>query len=230
MPKTKLRSHQGQVVPADSKIVDGFICPFTKQVFEEKKSYLNHLKKRRAHTLLHNHTLRFKNKAPELLQQTSFVDIMLWIERNAVTIFMESMKRKKYQYREKDFDRIMQSDLSNFYINVHMVRLRYIENCPNTHVAPRGKPTNWSRESDKPTGYPAWYGRIEYETPEQFPYLDSSIWSSLGIKTGTGSFGWRAGTEATLFLDDWIGLEKFTAAEVLKGNQLVYEFNEGLPF
>lgn len=93
------------------------------------------------------------------------------------------------------------------FIRKMILKVGYNEHASNSHSATIGKQTNWSRESGKPTGYPAFTGTIKF-----IYNLDPGFGSSCGIKgLNTGSGGYQGSTDGsydlgysvTLWLDDF---------------------------
>lgn len=109
------------------------------------------------------------------------------------------------------------ADLS---IRITYLNLRYDDLVSNTHSAPKNKQTNWSRESDKPLGYPAFHGLIEFQQALGWKELDSFLhpaMSGLGIHTGSGGgIGkGRYGYDVKFFIEEWPGLEAIKIYDVL---------------
>jgi hypothetical protein len=120
--------------------------------------------------------------------------------------------------------------------------LRWSDHVSNSHSCPVGGVTNWSpsRNSDKtaPTGYPGWYGRINWLVawPQEFDgfYLGSDLFSRGSFQSGrqrahTGSGGgggghfnkefdtWcqRPGYDFSIFASDWPGLTRYHEKRVM---------------
>lgn len=102
------------------------------------------------------------------------------------------------------------------------VNCTYYDNISNTHSCPRNGIRNWSRDKDKPTGYPGWQGRISayfndcriiIDAPaskkgqrhyEYTVYIGSSIIeNAMGFSTGTGGGGTHSSFDIKIFKDDW---------------------------
>jgi hypothetical protein len=93
-------------------------------------------------------------------------------------------------------------------------------------------PTNWGREPGKPTSYPGWRGRIEFEIyPHDCGIYGSDVARALGIYTGTGGGvgSGRSGYETILFADDWPGLAEHVVMAKLS-DEPVIGFKYGTPY
>jgi uncharacterized C2H2 Zn-finger protein len=210
MPRIKAYSGAGQLIPVDeAKVKTAFQCPCTQRVFAHQRDYvkhLAHLRKTRIHAAIarkHRDML-----LEELRHQTSFADIIRWIELHPDFIWRNANPRDPMP--------------EGFGVTITYLKISHYLKISNSHSAPRGGVTNWGpRKADKtgnplPTGYPGWNGYIEYKiTGEKSPvhYWASGLLTDLGINTGTGGgmSEQRYGYEVTFWDDDWPGIKLYRA-------------------
>lgn len=203
MPRIKAYKGAGKIIPVEeAKVVTAFRCPWTQKVYGNKRDYVKHLKYLREN-YMHK---RVRAKAVELKKQNlwnqpTFENIIEWIEMNPEFMFDNGLRNGWYQndiekYRDK------------FWVKITYLSLQWTQNASNSHNCPRGGVTNWGRrEPNKPTGYPGFEGRIEYQMSHNLGF-GSDIVRSLGIHTGTGggTNDNRCGYAVTFFDADWPGL------------------------
>ena len=126
-------------------------------------------------------------------------------------------------FMETNYRGWMDGYSSNFkfrYIRFHGT---YQSESSNSHSAPKNKPQNFCRTPGTPIGYPAFYGRLQYQVlvpdyARQRSSLGFRCFEGTGIATGSGggvSLGKEAGFDivdyvfdARIWLDDWVGIAK----------------------
>lgn len=219
MPKIKVYKGRGQTIPVtEAKIATAFACPFTNTVHNTKRGYVKHLKSLRTSRMHHNARQRlWQRKMQDLWNQTSFEKIVNWIELNP-DVFWQNGKARGWHSDAKTWDRIR----DEFWIRITHLDVRWSDHISNTHSCPRGGVTNWGREEGKPTGYPGWRGRIEYQVSHDVPSFGSNLVAGTGIHTGTGGgiSDNRYGFSVEFFAADWPGLVKGQNWDALAGRDL----------
>lgn len=105
--------------------------------------------------------------------------------------------------------------------------LRWSNEVSNSHNCPKNGVTNWcNSDKDKPTSYPGWCGRINWEVewPKEWDgfYLGSDLFKGDSrINTGTGGGGgWKDGRQTfgydvQIFAADWPGLAAYRGMEII---------------
>ncbi len=203
MPKIKAYKGAGKIIPVEeAKLATAFRCPWTQKVYGNKRDYVKHLKYLREN-YMHK---RIRAKAVDLKKQNfwnqpTFVDIAKWIEINPEFMFDNGFRQGWHDERYK-------KHRDQFWIKITYLNLQWGPNVSNTHACPRGGVTNWgNRELGKPTGYPGYNGRIEYQMSHDIGF-SSDVMRNLGIHTGTGGGAGdnRFGYSVTFFDADWPGL------------------------
>jgi uncharacterized C2H2 Zn-finger protein len=210
MPRIKAYSGAGKLIPVDeAKLKTAFRCPWTKQVFGNKRDYvkhLEHLRKTRIHAAIERK--RRQTLLDDLRHQTSFEDIIRWIELHPDFIWRKISQSEPMP--------------KGFGVTITYLDISHRSHVSNSHSAPRGGVTNWGhRDVDRngqplPTGYPGWDGRIEYKiTGDKSPvsYWASGLLKDLGINTGTGGgmSGQLYGYGVIFWDDDWPGMKMHRA-------------------
>lgn len=203
MPRIKAYKSAGKIIPVEeAKVASAFRCPWTKKIYGTKRDYVKHLKHLRENYM--HSRIRAKSvemKKQNLWNQPSFEDIVAWVEMNPEFMFDNGFRvgwvnEKDKKYRDK------------FWIKITYLNLNWTNSASNTHSCPRGGVTNWGRrEPGKPTGYPGFEGRIEYQMSHDIGF-GSDLMRGLGIHTGTGGGAGdnRFGYGVTFFDTDWSGL------------------------
>lgn len=203
MPRIKAYKGAGKIIPVEqAKVATAFRCPWTKKIYGNKRDYVKHLKDLRENYM--HSRIRAKSaemKKQNLWNQPSFEDIVAWVEMNPEFMFDNGFRvgwadEKDKKYRDK------------FWIKITYLNLNWTNSASNTHSCPRGGVTNWGRrELGKPTGYPGFEGRIEYQMSYDIGF-GSDLMRGLGIHTGTGGGAGdnRFGYGVTFFDADWPGL------------------------
>jgi uncharacterized C2H2 Zn-finger protein len=231
MPKIKAYKGNGAIIPIDAaKISSAFRCPWTKKIFGDKKSYVRHLKILRE-TRMHGRIrgLVRKRKFEDLWNQPSFESIISWIERNPEFMFDNGFRTGWHEERIKKYR-------DQFWIKITYLSLVWGANVSNSHSCPRNGTTNWSGRdlfkdgTPKPTGYPGFHGRIEYQLSHDIGF-GSDVMRNLGIHTGTGGgiTTNRFGYDVRFFDSDWPGLEKSRVFEILSDKHGWRTFKHGTP-
>lgn len=198
MPKIISYSWNKKLIPVDeAKIITSYKCPWTNQIFSDKRSYLKHLRDYRKNWI---YPMIRKNKHAKLKNQlwamNSFEDIIGFLEANPKLIldnvsFWDDRQKKKFN---KD----------DFWFKITFLSLTFNTRVSNSHCAPHNGVTNFTRKKEFPTSYPGWEGQIEYQTRG----LPGAALGHLRIHTGTGGgiSDNRHGYGVKFFNDDWPAL------------------------
>lgn len=200
MPAIKAYKFRDSIVPTeDATIITAYRCPWTDKVIESKPSYIKHLRairRDRIHAKIIND--RMERTMAEFNSQPDWDSMIQWVERNS-RWFLARVRKDRGHHRS---DRWPNSD--DFRIKITYLNIRRMASVSNSHYCPRGGVTNWGRDPGKPTGYPGWSGRIEFEISHQLPGFGSDILRGTGINTGSGGgHGRNYGFEVFLFDADW---------------------------
>lgn len=215
MPKLKLyKGKNGSVVPVeDSIIVIGYQCPWTKNIYQTKKSYLNHLKKLRRNIIQKNIRQKIHDKKKkELFDKSSFDDIIDWIHTNP-DFLLYNIKNLVNNYEEIRDD---------FIVEITKLELSWNDCVKNTHNCPKGGLINFGQLSHIPQGYPGWQGKIEFHV---FPVINNGfdILRNMRIFPGSGSGRKNENTgnivyncDVKMFSDDWPNLHNGMIYDMLQ--------------
>lgn len=191
-------------------IVQAYQCPQTSKLFsiDQKTQYQKHLRKvatERYNTRKAEQLVREQDAYLDasLWQCGTFTDIEdwfmnngLWLARNA--IIHNSWSDKRQYYRRK----VIPLQFKSFQLKLH-----YSSNIHNTHSAPKGKPRNWNRDPNLPSGYAGWSGRLEYKLEKEHLDGGSTMFKTTGVYTGIGGGGgYGYGYDVILWEDDWPSL------------------------
>lgn len=211
----------GNLIPVDdAKIIAAYRCPWTDQVFDDRKEYANHLRSFRTHHIHRKIRANLRQKVfEELTNQPDFDSIIKWIKDNPKFMLDEYLRYDRFRVRDKDIPKLY----DEFCMEITFLDLRYTDCASNSHACPRGGVTNWTRRdrmkdgTPAPTGYPGFEGRIEFKFSHDTGFGTGAL-RALGIHTGTGgsSGNERYGFGVTFFLSDWSGLEKSRMVGILK--------------
>lgn len=213
MPAIKVYKAHGQMVPVDdAKVAKAFICPWTKEIYSSKRSYVSHLKRLRTERM-HKRAkdLRFQRKLEDLWDQPDFNSIVKWINLNS-DVFWENAKRQGWASDASRWDKIR----DKFEIKIVHLSLDYSDCISNSHNCPRNGVTNWGGTTKlkdgtpAPRGYPGFRGNIKIQLPVEPLSFASNVLRGTGIHTGSGGAGGSGhyGYDVKFFLDDWPGLAK----------------------
>jgi uncharacterized C2H2 Zn-finger protein len=217
MPKIKAYKHNGAIIPVDdAKIATAFRCPWTGEVFGTKKGYVNHLRILREDRIHRQIRDNIRDRIfQELINQPSFEKIVDWIETHPEFLFDGVIQNGRDRWGER-----REHLREKFWVKITYLDVRWNDNVSNSHSCPRNGLTNWGREKDKPTGYPGWEGRIEFQVSHNFVLSTSDMFKQIGVNTGGGGSGdgTRYGYEVKFFASDWLGLEKKRLFEIIKGD------------
>ena len=222
MPRIKVYKGNGAIIPVSvAKAATGFQCPWTKQIFGAKKSYVAHLKRIRQDRIYRN----IRNRRRQALlddfnNQRGFEEIMRWVELHPEFFFDNGINRGW------DSDRARHEKLrSDWSVKITLLELNYSPSVSNTHACPRNGVTNWGGDTKlkdgtpAPRGYPGWSGRIEFEVSHKDVRWGSDVFKNTGIHTGTGGSvgGGIYGYDVKFFASDWPGLQALRAWSALGG-------------
>lgn len=126
----------------------------------------------------------------------------------------------------------------------------YNNRVSNSHSCPLNGVTNWRSESDKPTGYPGFQGRVWVRYSSRPSLFGSDVFKNTMTHTGTGGYGsyngpWREITSVMykskhqcadsiiypmswdykIFLDDWEGLLPMLMLVKLRDTKIDISYN-----
>ena len=220
MPKIKAYKGNGVIIPVDTaKVATAFRCPWTNQVFDNKRSYVKHLRLLREDRIHREIRANIRNRIfEELINQPSFEKIIEWIETHPEFLFDGIIQNGKDRWGER-----REHLREQFWVKITYLTVRWTDRVSNSHYCPRGGVENWGGRkllpdgSPAPTGYPGWEGRIEFQVSHDFGF-GSDIMKPIGIHTGSGG-GIQEGSygyDVRFFASDWPGLEKNRLFEILK--------------
>jgi hypothetical protein len=216
MPVIPVYKHRGTIIPVqNARKAQAYQCPWTGKIVATKRAYVKHLQQLRT-TRMHSRAkqIRWQRLGEDLWNQTSFENIVQWVELHPEW-FLDNAKNRGFHNERDRFDQIR----SEFSIRITYLDLKWSNNISNSHSCPRTGVTNWMRSNDKPLGYPGWTGRIEYVISHELPGF-GDLFRGIGINTGTGGGdGTKYGYDVRFFADDWPGLSKGQTWATLKGTQ-----------
>ncbi len=207
MPALQVYKYRDTMIPVDgTKIAKAYQCPWTDQLFDNKRKYVAHLAKLRKTRMHKNAQIRQRDKIfNEFINQPSFEALIQWIETHP-EFFFDNIAKSAWWQTKKGFD----NHREKFTIKIRKLDLNWQDSVSNSHSCPRGGVENWNRSEDKPTGYPGWRGRIEFSMYRiGNSYYGSELFEGTGIDTGTGGGnGVDYGYEVRIFASDFPQLEK----------------------
>lgn len=238
MPAIQVYKSGATMIPVDdAKKAKAYICPWTKELYASKRSYVSHLKKlrtdrmhRRARHLLH------QRKLSDMWNQPDFDSVIKWIHLNP-EVFWLNAKRQGWSSDATRWDKVRDS----FSLKITSLNLTYSDSVSNSHSCPHNGVTNWGGRDTfkdgtlKPRGYAGFSGRIEFHAPVEPLSFCSDVLKGTRIHTGTGGGGGGGnyGYSVTFFLDDWPGIAERIAADRVKyerDNLINMIKNEHKPF
>ena len=215
MPKIKAYKGNGAIIPVqDAKVATAFRCPWTNKVFSNKKSYVTHLKVLREDRIHRAIRTRIQNKIfEELINQPNFDKIIEWIETHPEFFFDRIIHNGRVGWRDR-----REHLRDKFWIKITYLDVYWNDNVSNSHSHPRNGVSNWGGDYGKPTGYPGWGGRIEFQLSHDLGF-GSDVFRNVGVHTGTGGgiSNNRYGYDVKFFASDWPGLEKNQLFDIIKG-------------
>ncbi len=227
MPRTQVYVGNDSVIPVDAAtLVTGFRCPWTKEVFADRKEYLKHLRDYRTSTHYANIFLRNREKRVKVLNDLgSFPNIAQWILDNPMFFYDNAQFQSWNSRKHKDFPR------EKFHFKLRQLSLTYDSEISCSHHAPRDRETNWGGNAKDANGtvlprhFPGWRGKITFEH-EGIQCFPSNIFHGTGINFGSGSGHVNKdgssiyGGEIYIFAADWPGLEKRLTVNLLKDERV----------
>ena len=183
-------------------------CPYTGKIFEEDKKYSAHLQKLRRERHRKMREARAREEFYEWLaeEKEKIFDLDMlspWILANQKKL-MEACNALKLHTWSSDRFYPETDEFTKFEIKV-----KWNSHVSNSHSCPKGGVQNWcSKDTNKPTGYPGWSGRIEgiltRDKKHIGSYPSSGFCKLLSLHIGSGGGGnanW--GHELRIFADDW---------------------------
>jgi hypothetical protein len=202
MPAIKAYKFKDNIVPVDAaKVVKAYQCPWTGRIVETKRTYVKHLRELRENRMRARiRAARMQRMQEDLNNQPDWPSVIAWVERNSHW-FLARAKQSRGGF---DHDRWPEPE--DFWIRITYLNIQHSDSVSNSHNCPRGGVTNWSRrDPSKPTGYPGWHGRIEYQMSHSLPGFSSDLMRSTGVNPGSGGGinQHRYGYSVELFDADW---------------------------
>lgn len=190
-------------------------CRYTGKIFEEKdlKKYAIHLRNLRAE--------RAEKRKLDKVRAT----FTAWLNREKKKIlhpedipawFLKNQRKIMDAVNAGFGDRAFSSDgffNTDEFTKFSFESVRYSKTVSNTHVCPKGGVLNWSREDDKPKGYPGWNthvnGTLKRNKNHMGSYPSSGALNAVGLRSGSGGGGNESwGYGISIFLEDWPGLKQ----------------------
>lgn len=206
-------------------IVQAWECPQTKKLFKEKSEYIKHLKAKARNNLddlYERKRLATKEEFFENMRKTcaSFKEVEDFVKANWKHFYMNGVDQDQYAPPHRRNKKISIPKLERF----ELIMQPSLEYCSNTHGAPMGKKTNWTRrEPGVPTGYSGYRGHFIMETSSALPFFPSKAFEGIGFcSNGNGSAYSDEKTTRdskgccrssyrsfiTMWLDDWTEMGK----------------------
>jgi len=194
-------------------------CRVTGKLFEDKdlKKYAIHLKNLRADRAEKLHLARIRDTFSNWLKEEKEVilfpeDIPEWFLKNqrkimdAVSAGLLPDASKPVMYDKRFFK-------TDIFTELNFEKPVYKASVSNSHVCPHNGVENWSRETDKPMGYPGWTTYVRGTLDRNKKHIHNcpvtSALNMVGLRTGSGGGGCeRWGYGVSIFLADWPGLKE----------------------
>lgn len=202
-------------------IVQAFQCDHTGKLFplDKKEKYQEHLRKlayERSKKIIEKRNCdRVSSQIAKIRSSCkSLQDICDAIILNP-TLFYENGCIRGRDKKEANWRKFMITSIE--------MKMTFSPECSNSHGAPFGKPTNWGRNPDLPTGFPGYTGRLNFRFNQETPFFTSRLFEDIGMYCGSGggSFDMVDGTreyyygcDFTIWFDDWPGLKSFIQEEL----------------
>lgn len=161
------------------KQVTAWVCRFTGKTFLDREEFREHLLRQRKQMTYSRCHQRIVREARAHASQISSIDeLQSWLISGEFALAMARLRDPKATIN------LSSVTISNYHTG----------DVSNSHSAPFGKPTNWSRKRDLPTSYPgiscrfSFQGRIKADFPCSSWSMTDSL-REIGIHTGTGGGG-----------------------------------------
>ena len=195
-------------------VIQAWECPRSGLLFKFKSDYLVHLKGLARISIERKKHEKFLRERADFWAgfRASITDINQL--KDAILANWEQFCRQAHYNENEKWGRRKEFNFSD-YIQIDNIKinLKLVPKIRNSHHAPlNGGIRNWNGDSDKPTHYPGFYGKIEW-THENTQYtkkisdLPGKFFDGTGLFTGSGGGGSMGGSqELYLYLDDWPGL------------------------
>jgi len=156
-----------------------WVCRFTGKTFLDRDEFREHLLRRRWQVTYARRRKRIVREALIRASQISSIDeLQDWLTSAEFALALARLRDPKAT------------------INLSFVKItnHRVGEVSNSHSAPFGKPTNWSRKSDLPTSYPGIVCTISFRENAKCSG-STTFWDmtdalrEIGIHTGTGGVG-----------------------------------------
>lgn len=212
MPAVQVYKNNGIMIPVDqAKQCKAYACPWTKQLFATKRSYVTHLKRLRTDRM-HRRAkeMRHQRKLEDMWNQPSFDAMIHWIHNNPEVFWANA---QKYSWQSEDrWHKIRDT----FEVKITHLVLTYSNMVSNSHNCTHNGVTNWVGSNKlkdgtaAPRGYPGFSGYIELHMPVEPLSFGSDVFRGTRIHTGSGGGGGNGHYRysVSFFLDDWPGIAK----------------------
>ena len=206
MPRIKVYKSGETMIPVDAaSIANVYECPWTADLFSNKREYVTHLKKLRRRRMHGNaRDIIKKKKLTDFRSQLDLDKLIDWIHVNP-KFFFDRIYNERWQNRED-----LRGSEEDFELTVTSVDVRYYDIVSNSHHCPQDGVENWGgRETwddgtTKPKGYPGFSGQIEFLVSHYMGW-GSDIFKGTGLHTGTGggSSSGKFSYDLKMFVDDF---------------------------
>lgn len=221
-------------------VVQVFKCDTTGKLFEDKKKYVNHLRRIAASnrekakvSLLADECekefIKFRSSIKNIDHlQTEIIEHqnLFWNDamlRGRIDVGLD----KQYKGKVIPLPKLILLEFINVSFNLKV---------SNSHSCPLSGVENWEGDKSKPTGYPGWHGRVRIviEVPEKscLSVSGSDLFSGRNccIHTGTGGGGGQYKNmkntsqyqyDVRIYGDDWPKMMQQVSLDMLKGRYCV---------
>lgn len=232
MPKIDVYKSKTAVIPiAEAKKAKAYQCPWTKDIFKTKPSYIKHLRELRTNRMHKRAKQNRWNKLGEdLWNQPTFEDVIKWVELHPEW-FLDNIIKNTWQSNRKFYENIR----NDFSIKITHLRVNWRDSLSNSHSCPHNGERNWagSNKEGIPRGYPGWGGDIEYQISHNIRGFGSDLVKNTRIHTGSGGLisNNRYGFNVKFFEADWPGIAKTQKEEkiinIIEDTNFNFTFNYG---
>lgn len=222
-------------------IITAYKCPDTGKLFEHEEKYQKHREK-----VLAKLAIQQKVESALKLERTWW-EKNFWHSVKSISQLKAAIMLHRDVLAARGLKNYLSDNLTSRYtlkptpvVNFSMFSASWSESVSNSHSCPHNGVINWcEKHNNRPTGYPGWHGRLEYQVQS---YLgqensypgDSDMWTGTRIHTGTGggggfnkkTFTQSFGYDIKLWADDWPAMAEAYRAESFKLRLANSDINE----